>query len=391
MRESDDDHSENEGQASSLETALNRVTSSSSFVKSPKLKDLLVFLSKKMDRPLSAKEIEAEHFGIPADSHRFDPDHVRALCLEIRKKLERYAAANRHERWQFDLPEAVRGEGYQLRFTKVPHSPAELLWEPHLLDARNVVVVCNSHLFFFDPSQQEVLRFLDVNTEGDNEDAMAELEKRHPKAFDPNLEPMRFYLSSGEVNAFERLQWWFHRQSNVLIHRYVSRYMADRDILSSSPILLGRPCANRFIRRILQSPEAAHLSYRFQQPLGSVKITAPTTQEIEVLSSRFPWTAQGQLGPTLNLEVVFGIVSRMRNPSGQGAITIISADYCSTVITQIATALTDDENARRLLRQMGRSLDETLPESFEMLFAVKRSPGNMEEAEGHAELLTWRL
>jgi hypothetical protein len=88
---------------------------------------------------------------------------------------------------------------------------------------------------------------------------------------------------------------------------------------------------------------------------------------------------------------VFGIVSRMRNPSGQGAITIISADYCSTVISQITTALTNDESARRLLRQMGRPLDATLPESFEMLFAVKRSPGNMEEAEGHAELLTWRL
>lgn len=369
---------------------IERILSTPAFIKAPLRKALLRFLFENTERFTDGKEIARKVFEIPDKDYAYDAGRVRERCLDLRTALEQYED-EREAIWRCRLPDAVRGEGYRLEFAKIKrkYSATELFWRPHLDAPQRLLVVCNSHLFFHNPAQFSSLRFYDTNTEGDSDEALAALKLKHPEAYKPELEASRVYLSAGEVNAFEALQRWFHERTGSLIQRRISRDMASRDILNSSPILLGRPDANKFIRRILNSPEAAHLGYRFHKPLGAVKIDAPREQEMRALS-RFPFTAEGILGPVPKWEMVFGIATRLPNPSGQGAVTIISADYYATVITQIADALTSEDQAARLLAQMNRSADTPLPDSFEMLFAVRLSPGSM-EGEGHAELLAWRM
>ena len=87
--------------------------------------------------------------------------------------------------------------------------------------------------------------------------------------------------------------------------------------------------------------------------------------------------------------MVFGLVTRLRNPSGYGYVTIISADSHARVVSQIVEVLTSDTLTKELLQKTRWSEHLELPESFEMIFATELSPGGL-EGEGHAELLCWR-
>jgi hypothetical protein len=372
------------------ESLVQKILTSTRFENASTMRDIFIYLFKNTHRFVSRNELALEVYKANAkDTQLSVANSAAERCGALREALKEFVEGpGTNEPWRCELLPGIRGQGYRLKFVKRDTSPTELFWCPHLEAPNRIVVVCNSHLFFHDPEQNSSFRFYDTNAEGDAEEALALLRKLHPKAYKKGLLPIRFYLSSGEVNAYAHLQSWFHTHAGVLIPRRVSRDVQAREILNSSPILLGRPDANSFIKRILNSPEASHLAYRFHKPLGAVKINAPRKDEIKALS-RFPLSSGGVLGPVPNWEVVFGIVTRLPNPSGYGSVTIISADYYATVIAQIAAALTSDEQASRLLAQMNWPAGKSLPESFEMLFAVRLSPGNM-EGEGHAELMAWR-
>jgi hypothetical protein len=368
---------------------VERILSSNRFVRSSRMRKILSYLFKNSNRYVDRNEIALDVFQATAkDTQLSVANNVGERCSAIRGALEWFAKGpGANEAWRCELPGGIRREGYKLKFIKIKRDPAptELFWRPHLDMPDHVMVVGNSYLFFYDPALDSMFRFSDVNVEGDNEEALEALKRLHPKAYKESLKRNYFYLSSGEVNAHEMLQRWFHEHTKVVIPRYVSRDVMDRQIHDSSPILLGRPGANRFIRRILDSPEAAHLRYRFRKPLGAVQIDKPRKQELQALS-RFPLSENGVLGPVPKWEVIFGIVTRLPNPSRQGSITIVSADYYPRVITQIMATLTDDQRLGQAFAKMGWSSDGPLPESFEMLFAVRLSPGNI-EGEGRAELL----
>ena len=138
----------------------------------------------------------------------------------------------------------------------------------------------------------------------------------------------------------------------------------------------------------MDSVSAKHLGYRIDSALGAVRITNPTDPEKASLKK---FGLDGEiLGPMKDWSVVFGLLTRLPNPSGYGHITIICADYWARVVTQIVDATTNDELAGTFLQRMNWPEDKPLPESFEVLFSVTLAPADL-EAESLPTLLCWRL
>lgn len=366
-----------------------RICSYKDFKNSRKRLKLFRYLFDNRHRHVTNQEIFRNTSDVPESAaHPHDPAHIRQIIGEVREALEKYAH-DASDKWICILDDATRGIGYRLEFKRAPAAPSELFWEPHLTAAGDVIVVCGDHLFFYDPKLNQVLRLYDLNVDGTKEEMRAALKAAYPAVFKSDLEPSHnFYLSTGEVLAYEALQKWFHQKSHVLVPRFTSREIKPERILKSAPILLGRPATNRFMRSILDSPQAAHLAYRVHTTVGAVSIKSPNRAEMNVLSQRFPITRDGILGPVPNWEVAFGIVCRLPNPGGRSAITIISYHYYAKIVTQIVEELTNDRLAKSLLDQLDLA-ESHLPDSFEMLFGVRLSPAGI-EGEGRAELLCWR-
>lgn len=368
---------------------IERIIQFKAFVASPDQCKLLRFLYKNRLVRLQAKEIEEQHYKYPPNHPKHDQGHSRERIADLKARLCEYVEQAQGDIWRCNLPDAKRREGYQLEFKPVEREASQLFWKPHLEMAGEVFVVCGSHLFFHDPSKNSALRYYDFNVDRDAAETLERFKVAHPEAFKPDLQPWyHSYLSSGEVHAYEAMQRWFHGKSGAQMQRLTSRETPESKIHKSSPILLGRPDTNKFIRKIMDSRQAGHLGYRIHSTLGAIKIAKPEDSERQTLAA-FPLTKDGILGPVPTWERVFGLVTRLRNPSGYGFVTIISADSHGNVVTQIVEALTKESLTKGLLAQTNWSLETDLPESFEMLFSVELSPGGL-EGEGQAKLLCWR-
>jgi hypothetical protein len=367
---------------------IERIIQFKAFVASPEQCKLLRFLYKKRSVRLQAKEIEEQHYKYPPNHPKHDQGHSRERIADLKARLCEYVEQAQGDIWRCNLPDAKRREGYQLEFKPVERTASQLFWKAHAEMPKDVIVVCASHLFFFDSASTAVLRYYDFNVDKSRTEMLEALRASHPEVDAMHLEPRHNpYLSTGEVHAYESLLAWFHGQSGVLIPRLSSRDVSDKQIHRSSPILLGRPQTNKFIGRIMDSPQAAHLRYR-RQLKGSVRISEIEDSE-KLALSRFPVTADGIVGPVPNFGTAFVIVSRLHNPSGYGFVTIIAGDHNAMVIARIAETMTNDKLAQQLLDQMKWPVNVELPESFEMLFSVTLSPGNL-EGEGFPKLLCWR-
>jgi hypothetical protein len=254
----------------------------------------------------------------------------------------------------------------------------------------DTVVISGSHLFFLNANRTKTLRYSDVNeTDGTTEAIVGVLKKSHPDCDANGLQPSHStYLATGDVLASERLSRWFHRERGLLIERLTSRETTQTEVHRRTPILIGRPQTNPFIRTAMISREAAAHGYRIHSIPGTVEITNLRDNEREDLSD-FPISANGVVGPIAGLGKVFGIVSRLKNPGGRGFITIIACDYYSMVIARIAETLTDDKLARELLERMRWPLGKPLPDEYELLFTTDLQPGEV-SGEAYPKLVTWR-
>jgi hypothetical protein len=370
---------------------IKRMLASQAFAASEGLRNLLDFLYENKHRKLNAADIEDEHFGRPVGSLNHDPGRSRVRISDLKIHLEKYRKEAPEDELICTMPNSSRSEGYQLHF-ETPEkalTATQRFWHPHLGMAEDVLVICGSHLFFFQPNGNIILRYYDFNVDEGNAETLKALKAAHPEGYAPTLEPWHNpYLSTGDVQAYESLMRWFHQESGVLIPRFTAREVFDRQIHNSSPILIGRPATNKFIAKILDSPKAAHLAYRIDSSRGAVTVANVRASEKASLS-RYPMTKLGVVGPVPKREAVFGIVTRMRNPSGYGHVTIIVSDYYAMVNAKIAEALTNEKQTKVLLDRMELPPDSDFPESFEMLFSITLSPGNL-EGEGHPELLCWR-
>jgi hypothetical protein len=375
-----------------LESLIRRILASRPFAKSPKSSELLSFLFERRGEKLTSVTIEMEFRGTSFDSHVFDSANSRNLLKSVRQKLEKYVSLAKGERWICRLPLGDENEGFQLSFeeTEPEISPSQIFLGAHVEMASDIRVITGSHLFFFDSREGMVVRYSDVNVDGDREEMLDALRRTHVGYDAVALEPWPdTFLAAGDVRAYELLLGWFLSRAGIVVPRLTHREITENEVNRRTPILIGRPYTNPLIRKLLRSRHAAHLDFRFESKDGSVKIARSEDRDRDRLK-RFELSPEGAVKPPADRSLAFGVFARLRNPSGRGHTTVIACDYHAMVIARIVEVLTDDKRATELLQRMQQPLNRKLPDSFEMLFSVTISPGGF-GGEGFPELLAWRL
>jgi hypothetical protein len=363
-----------------------RILGSKLFRAAPGQRNLLNFLLANRDFALSAAVIEEKHFKRPIHGDKHNQAHARERLDDLKHRLKKYTESAPGEPWICALPDAT-GVGYRLEFRKASttQTHAEKLWHPHLVLAKEILVICSSHVFFYDRDARYV-RVPHINERSQRDDALNSLSIEHPELYKDTLERSFEFLPNGESLAFEGLQKWFHSHSGILISRCMSREILDTQFHKASPILLGGSSTNRFISGILDEARRQDLlRYDSTEVSGGIKLCGETPEhgfpkDFEVTDSI--------LKPSSKNDVVFVIVTRLPHPSGLGPVTIISADQYAKAISQVASLLTDDESAGRLFEAMELPTGADLPDYFQMLFGVTKSPGSF-EGEGRPVLLDW--
>jgi hypothetical protein len=368
---------------------IERMIMSKFFNRAEDRSDLLRFLFQQKGRLMSAKEIEMELFeGDPGD----EPARSRVAILDLKQALEKYDDWAKDERLKCEIPKATDAGGYKLIFKSVAKglSATRLFWKAHLESPEDMILVTGWRLFFFDPIQNAVLRYYGVKVGDRTKDTADELKKLAPRPDYTGLEALpNHYLSAGDVEAYDILMRWVFAQTGFLIRRTTSRDIQDKEMHRRSPILVGRPGSNTFIKRFLNSAHGSHFAYRVQDTdKGTIRIVGINDAERATLNE-YPISSEGIVGPDPTGGSVFGIVARMRNPSGYGHVTVISCDLNARIVARIMDVLTNERDANDLLQRMGWSKERELPESFELLFSITLLPGGL-DGEGFPKFLCWR-
>jgi hypothetical protein len=295
-----------------------------------------------------------------------------------------------------ELPNADDIGGYQLQFhrTTEPVSVRRRFWEAHLESGKDVPIVCDPLLFFWNRSDGMMFRFVNTNIEGTSrEKALDELETLHRRALyvkkqKKNLIPGHFYIDVGSVIAYDLIREYVRSLGSST--KLLLEKQGSKEWLKGSPVVIGNVRTNAAIKSIFGSAAAANFAYRVdQERFARINIRNPNGPEIEALKDiRTAIEGDGSF-LTPDEKLTIGIVTRMPNPMGTGVMTFIASDGTFTT-RQIAVALTDEAQLRRIFAQIGWRMDRPVPENFEMMFLVELWPGDIEDEGREAKLLCWR-
>jgi hypothetical protein len=371
---------------------INRMFADKAFNKAKDQRDILQYLYTRRDNPPYAKDIEGDVYGRPPSHRLHNPVHARERIADFKKRLDAYALSHPSEKWHCDLPGAEDKEGYKLEFI-LKQTLVDQFWEPHFASGKQVNVVCDPLLFFYEHTQGRILRFVDTNIEGlDRKRALTELEKLHPSPAKEKLLAGHFYVDVGSLIASERLRDYFWKLKQVRVPMVIDKEGVGQEWTKGSPVLLGTAKTNSFIRKILRAPETKPLKYRLNDKFAWVTIDSVRDEErkalSDVLADGVEWSSDGQSFTTSKPELTIGIVSRFRDPrGGAGVITLITSDATRNT-TQMAEALTDEKQFTAICEKMGVA---SLPASFEMMFLVRLWPGDLDDEASEAQLINWRL
>jgi len=318
---------------------------------------------------------------------------VRHQCRDLREALIHYntSEAGRRQRWRCELPRALPREGYKLRLINQEKvRPVTLgFWWAHLRPIRDIKVIYNEPLFYRSAASM-VFRFVDTKMDEMNAElAVQRLKQDHPDLYTEGVYATRPYLLTGEIEARDCLDEWFAGATDFKISKIPSRWISQADIDESSPILLGNTRTNQFMRDILREDGQGLHFQIYPDRFGVVEIRNPNPDETQCLQTRYPKNVQ-QVGETLVLQDqpqhdVFAVVTRIPNPSGEGAVTMICSDF-TRCLGQVARTLTDDERLSEILKQIEWPPERHAPTRFQLLLAVR-----LRGAEANKpDLLAWR-
>jgi hypothetical protein len=375
---------------------VEKIRESKASSKAPSLRELLTFLFEKRNTKLSAADIEVQHYGYAENSNVHNPAHSRERISKLQECFKAYEIENPDDLLKCGLPGGNEAGGYQLTFRKLSNEapPVARFWAAHMESTEETRIICDPLLFFYEHNEGKVLRFVDTNIEGvSRAQALSEMKRLHPKSYDGTLIPGHFYVDVGAILAAESLRDYFWRASNLRVPLFIDKDGMQQSGLKSSAILLGTMRTNTMIKRIFEAHETRNLAYRLHPDhFAWITISKPNDTEIkalEGLGDEIEWMDKNSFRTTAP-GLTMGIVSRIPNPrGGAGVMTFISSDSTRNT-SQMAAALTDDAQLRRIFGQMGQPRSKPLPQTFEMLFLVRLWPGNLDDEAREAELLAWR-
>lgn len=310
---------------------------------------------------------------------------VRQHCRELRTALINFnlSTVGQRQSWRCELPEAIPSQGYKLEFVNQSTSrrPTLGFWYAHINPEREIKIVCNEPLVYRNPTSNLIFRFADMTDDDVPPERAVELLKRdHADLYSEGVYSTRTYMLSGEIEARDYIDDWFGSSANRKTTSGVSRSMNQAEIDESSPILLGNTRTNKFIRNLLRD-EAPNLDFRATpEQFGIVELRHATPSEFARLRSEYPDNIQSDEGTVVLKDHpqrdVFAIMTRIPNPSGEGAVTMIYSDY-TQCLGQVARTLTDDARLSTSLEELQWPLDKLAPAAFQGLFAVRlRQRGN---------------
>lgn len=368
---------------------IDRMASSNAFKGVKGLADLLAYLYGKRDSLLTAADIEADHYR--RDGQYFDPNHARERVSKLRERIAVYHAERPDETLRLELPRGDDAGGYRLVFNRVVEaaSACRRFWAAHLDSGKASSLICDPLLFYFDFEGPKAFRFMDTNIEGTSrEAAKAELLRLHEGDYHDRLIPGHLYIDIGSIEAAEAIRQYF-RKSEIDLPLVLDKER-KAPWLEGSPILIGNVRTSFSTRDMFRSGDTKDFAYRLvEDRFAWVHIEKPSPEEIAELKSIDTEISERGDFLTPRSEITIGIVTRMRNPHGAGAMTFIASDGTYTT-RQIAAALTDESQMRAVFHQMKWRLDRPAPEKFEMMFLVTLWPGGMSDKGAQAKLLCFR-
>ena len=332
----------------------------------------------------------------PPDSQR----SMRVLCGEVRRKLWRYSGSDEgmSQKWCCVLPEATRGMGYKLQFINQWGLPglSGAFWQAHRDDGRRPIIVYSEPLFFRDEAVTRVFRWFDVNLdETTRDDALQMLKSKHQEVKTEELYPSYQYVLSGETNARQAIREWFDDAAGMRVEEHNGRRINSSVISATSPILLGNPHSNRMMRHLLNSAQGKQGKYQVDsEGFGKTSVVGVTDPE-ELAIARVTGKKIEKGGPITELvdslgadSYLFGVVTRMPNPYGDGVVTLISA-HQTRAVEQMARTLVTDKRLQKL-QAFGWPSEKPFPGFFQALFAIRVGPVNVDMEAREPELIGFR-
>jgi len=384
------------GQVSEFEALIDSALKSEGFA-SASLKSAILrhlFVNRGDQTKISEKGIAEAVFGIKPGAP-YSGQRIRTQCMAVRSGLESYASSptGQVQKWRCTLPKATAETGYLLRFEDQtqPHRATEAFWLDHLESEFDTIVVHTEPLFFRDQLDGRVIRYFDANDDRATLDSFSsELARRFSETEAKMFRPSYLYLLSGEIAARDQIADWFEEAGHRRVKGAISRNLDT--IENRCPVLLGNPFTNRFMRDQFAAQESEYLDFRFDlAQLNCIRVRLRTANEEFSANLVNDYRREDCLCVLTDKtdREVYGMVTRIPNPYGDGCITII-ASHNTRAIEQIATTLTNENRLQKVFAQLGFSPQEKLPTSFEWLFAVPSSVGNQDSQAGLPRLVLSR-
>ena len=192
----------------------------------------------------------------------------------------------------------------------------------------------------------------------------------------------------GAILAAESIREYFWREGRLRVPMILSKEMTRRQLLDSAPVLIGTIRTNNFMRQIFNSPaDTGMLAYRLDPDhFAWVTIHTRKVSGVESLEKLGMTTDANGTGVLITPSegMTLGIVTRIVNPDGHGAITFIASD-ASLNLKQMAQALTDEKQLQRIFAKMGRSLENPSPRRSRCSFwSVLRPATSMTRRARHS-------
>ncbi len=302
-----------------------------------------------------------------------DPSNIRTAIHRLRVHLgEFFKKDPRGRRCVHALEIHTETKKYELRAV-LNAFPVESFWGAHYHQdgVNKTLIVWAEPLVFFDPTQNAVIRYREINSDSIDPKKL-EIPEGHPASL---LVPAFGYQSSGDIAAVycvERLL----SEMQVPVARRVTRETNKKEVNGSDVVILGNTRMNVFVDDLQNR-------FMFLLDKKSVSVVDPREGEKNAYVDYTP-----SQSPAQSSEYAYAVLTRRPNISKNKTVTMIVGNH-GRAIEKVTEYVTSEPNLHALWheRMNGRS---SWPTTFQVLFEVGVEPSTDEMVYQEAKPIAFR-